>query len=94
MPRPVRHVIWDWNGTLFDDFDAVLLAMNASCASVGGPEVTADLYRETFTRPIERTYERLLDGGEALMVLADHGFSRRFGWVNDRFGVSWQLNLP
>lgn len=60
MPRPVRHVIWDWNGTLFDDFDAVLLAMNASCASVGGPEVTADLYRETFTRPIERTYERLL----------------------------------
>lgn len=42
---------------------------------------------------LERTYERLLDGGEALMALDDHGFSRRFGWVNDRFGVSWQLNL-
>ena len=22
-----------------------------------------------------------------------HGFSRKFGWLNDRFGVSWQLNL-
>ncbi|TIR87077.1 MAG: VOC family protein, partial [Mesorhizobium sp.] len=22
------------------------------------------------------------------------GFSRRFAWLNDRFGVSWQINLP
>lgn len=39
-------------------------------------------------------YAALLDGGEALMGLGDYGFSRKFGWVNDRFGVSWQLNLP
>jgi len=32
-------------------------------------------------------------GGAVLMPVDDHGFSRRFGWVNDRFGVSWQLNL-
>ena len=31
--------------------------------------------------------------GTVLMALADYGFSRRFTWVNDRFGVSWQLNL-
>ncbi|WP_292274241.1 VOC family protein, partial [Mesorhizobium sp.] len=24
----------------------------------------------------------------------DYGFSRRFAWLNDRFGVSWQINLP
>ena len=36
----------------------------------------------------------LADGGETLMPLDDYGSSRRFGWINDRFGVSWQLNLP
>lgn len=34
------------------------------------------------------------DGGGVLMPPDDYGFSRRFCWVNDRFGVSWQLNLP
>lgn len=38
-------------------------------------------------------FARLSDGGATLMPLDSYGFSRRFGWVNDRFGVSWQLNL-
>ena len=41
----------------------------------------------------ERLFAGLSEGGAVLMELGDHGFSRRFGWVNDRFGVSWQLNL-
>jgi predicted 3-demethylubiquinone-9 3-methyltransferase (glyoxalase superfamily) len=42
---------------------------------------------------LERVFDALSDGGEVLMPLGDYGFSQRFGWVNDRFGVSWQLNL-
>ena len=42
---------------------------------------------------IERIYAALIDGGQALMPIGEYGFSRRFGWVNDRFGVSWQINL-
>lgn len=38
-------------------------------------------------------YKALSTDGRELMPLADYGFSRQFGWVNDRFGVSWQLNL-
>lgn len=32
------------------------------------------------------------EGGTLLMPADDYGFSRRFAWVRDRFGVSWQLN--
>lgn len=41
---------------------------------------------------IDRFYEALLDDRQALMPIGDYGFSKRFGWVNDRFGVSWQLS--
>jgi predicted 3-demethylubiquinone-9 3-methyltransferase (glyoxalase superfamily) len=42
----------------------------------------------------ERCFAELSDGGKIFMPLDNYGFSRRFGWVGDRFGVSWQLNLP
>ena len=42
---------------------------------------------------LERTFRILSEGGGVLMPLGNYGFSQRFGWLNDRFGVSWQLNL-
>ena len=42
---------------------------------------------------LEQLWSSLSEGGAAMMPLDDYGFSRRFGWLSDRFGVSWQLNL-
>lgn len=42
----------------------------------------------------ERVLAGLSEGGETLMPAGDYGFSRRYAWINDRFGVSWQVNLP
>jgi len=38
--------------------------------------------------------ERLGEGGKVLMPVDNYGFSTLFTWIADRFGVSWQLNLP
>ncbi len=43
---------------------------------------------------LREAFRKLSEEGEGLMELANYGFSTEFGWVNDRFGVSWQLNLP
>ena len=42
---------------------------------------------------LERLFGALAEGGTVFMPLDDYGFSRRYGWVEDRFGVPWQLNL-
>lgn len=42
---------------------------------------------------VDELYARLSDSGSVLMPLQAYPFSPRFGWVDDRFGVSWQLNL-
>lgn len=42
---------------------------------------------------IEEAFRALAEGGTELMPLDNYGFSKKFGWLNDRYGVSWQLNL-
>jgi predicted 3-demethylubiquinone-9 3-methyltransferase (glyoxalase superfamily) len=42
---------------------------------------------------LDEAFARLSAGGAVLMPLNNYGFSTKFAWVNDRFGVSWQLNL-
>jgi predicted 3-demethylubiquinone-9 3-methyltransferase (glyoxalase superfamily) len=44
-------------------------------------------------KEVDTLWKKLSDGGKALMELQQYPFSKRFGWVADRFGVSWQLSL-
>ena len=53
------HVVWDWNGTLFDDHVAVLAAVNDALALVDLPPIDAHTYRSHYTRPVQRFYERV-----------------------------------
>ena len=42
---------------------------------------------------IDHLWAKLSTGGIALMELGQYPFSEKYGWVQDQFGVSWQLNL-
>ena len=42
---------------------------------------------------LERLFAALSENGQVMMPLNNYGFSQKFGFVEDRFGVSWQLNL-
>ena len=43
---------------------------------------------------LERIAAILGKDGAVMMPLDNYGFSQRFTWLSDRYGVSWQLNLP
>lgn len=55
----MRHVVWDWNGTLLDDLDIVVEAVNVGISAFGLPPVTVDDYRNHYTRPVKLFYDRI-----------------------------------
>ncbi len=42
---------------------------------------------------IETAFNKLAEDGAVLMPLGAYPFSKKFGWLNDKYGVSWQLTL-
>ncbi|QNK55882.1 VOC family protein [Paenibacillus sp. PAMC21692] len=42
---------------------------------------------------LEEAWNKLSDGGTPLMPLDKYPFSERYGWIQDKYGVSWQLIL-
>ena len=49
------HLVWDWNGTLFHDIDAVIGATNAAFAELGLEPITLERYRELYCVPVPRS---------------------------------------
>ena len=39
------------------------------------------------------TWNKLIDGGKALMVIDKQPWSERYGWLQDKFGMTWQLSV-
>lgn len=48
---------------------------------------------EQASEHLDEVWEKLIEGGEALMPLDAYPFSKRYGWVKDKYGFSWQLIL-
>jgi len=72
----MRHIVWDWNGTLLDDLAVVVAAVNDTLATVGRRPITIAEYGAHYTRPVLRFYERLL--GRAIEESEWLGFDASF----------------
>ena len=54
------HLVWDWNGTLIDDFALTVEATNAAVTSCGGHPVLPEEHRRRFRRPVQDYYADVL----------------------------------
>jgi phosphoglycolate phosphatase-like HAD superfamily hydrolase len=73
--RHYRHVVWDWNGTLLDDFEITARITIEALAELGVPDVTIEEVRHHYCRPLSRYFSALL-GREATAADLDHLGSR------------------
>ena len=57
--KTIKHVVWDWNGTLFDDAQACVETLNIILKKRSLPSVTLEEYRKVFKFPVKEYYELL-----------------------------------
>ena len=57
--KEYRHIIWDWNGTLFDDVELCADIMNRLLDEAELPQITIEKYRDVFTFPVIEYYKLL-----------------------------------
>jgi phosphoglycolate phosphatase len=55
----LQAVIWDFNGTLLNDLDLVVLCVNRQLAKRGHESISPEVYREVFGFPVKGYYERI-----------------------------------
>ena len=55
----LKHIIWDWNGTLVDDRWLCIEGINCSLKKRGLSEITDDVYKDMFTFPVEHYYKKV-----------------------------------
>ncbi len=75
-----------------------LLAGQPFAAISAGPEFQFNPAISLFVtcgsiEEIDALWQALIHNGTALMELGEYPFSARFGWVRDRYGLTWQLAL-
>ncbi len=69
-------------GPLFKPTPAISFFVNIDPSKVANAE-----------QEVDRLWGKLIEGGKPLMEIGAYPFSKRYGWVEDKYGVSWQIIL-
>ncbi|NWK83353.1 VOC family protein [Staphylococcus sp. GSSP0090] len=77
---------------IFNIFNFRFMAINAGPYFVKNPSISFTvLFKKSEIELLETAYNKLIENGKAIMPLDHYDFSEKYGWVQDQYGVSWQL---
>jgi len=81
ISKTYNHIIWDWNGTLFNDVELCASIMNVLLEQENLPNISIKKYKEIFTFPVIEYYK-----------IAGHTFERNsFEVLGKQFMVEYEL---
>jgi predicted 3-demethylubiquinone-9 3-methyltransferase (glyoxalase superfamily) len=83
----IKLAVFTLNGQTFQCADA-----NVGHAFTFTPSISFFIKCNT-ENEINNLYKRLAENGQILMEFGEYPFSKKFCWLQDKFGVSWQLSL-
>lgn len=75
---------------MLEIFHQKMMLLNAGPQFVKNPSISFMVICDREEEVVEY-WEKLSDGGTALMSLDEYPWSKKYGWIQDKFGVSWQL---
>ncbi|MGP4113462.1 HAD family hydrolase [Streptomyces sp. 4N509B] len=86
----IRHIVWDWNGTLFDDREAIIRANDISMRAAGFEGVTPERFAQHFARPTAAFYERVVGRpvDQAECRTLDAGFEKAYVAIMRDFSLA------
>ncbi|QQR61289.1 VOC family protein [Candidatus Uhrbacteria bacterium] len=91
MAGKVLTAVFELNGLAFQALDGgPLFKINPSINFMVNFDPSRDADAAAH---LDDLWAKLSEGGSALMPIGEYPFSKRYGWIQDRFGVSWQLIL-
>ncbi|MEP7109480.1 MAG: VOC family protein [Ferruginibacter sp.] len=76
----------------FEIEGTVIMALNGGPMFKINPSISLFVTCQS-NEETERIWNRLLQGGKEMMPLNKYPWSEKYGWVVDKFGMTWQLML-
>jgi predicted 3-demethylubiquinone-9 3-methyltransferase (glyoxalase superfamily) len=68
------------------------MCLNGGPVFTFNPSISFFVVIET-EKELDKAWNQLMEGGKVLMPLDKYEWSKKYGWVQDKYGVSWQLSF-
>ena len=76
----------------FELWGQKFMGLNGGPMFTKNPSISYFVVFDT-TEEVDIAWTSLSEGGEVLMALDTYPWSEKYGWLQDKFGVSWQLSV-